>query len=250
MTRSTGLAVLASIALCATFTFAAIEFRRMGSSFASLEDRVARVETATGISSADAGGRADGAKPEAVRTPATIAGVHEEVVKLREDLARLRKEDASSGGAADNPPVPVAGGDTAKPMGKDELAKAVTDAMTAKEKADKEKQAKLYKKQMEQSAKSWANQIAGKLGLTEQQKQQVAEIFAEHWTKMSTAWTDAQADENAEAVDYQKLNEQMNEKVKTVLTPEQGAKYDEMMKKNNWWGGGGSEDDDSGASTK
>ena len=51
-------------------------------------------------------------------------------------------------------------------------------------------------------------------------------------------------------MDYQKLNEQMNEKVKAVLTPEQGAKYDEMMKKNNWWGGGGSEDDESGNSDK
>ena len=103
---------------------------------------------------------------------------------------------------------------------------------------------------MEQSGKSWENQIAGKLGRTEQQKQEVAEMFAEHWTKMSTACTEAQADENAEAVDYQKLNEQMNEKVKAVLTPEQGAKYDEMMKKNNWWGGGGSEDDESGNSDK
>ena len=40
---------------------------------------------------------------------------------------------------------------------------------------------------MEQSGKSWENQIAGKLGRTEQQKQEVAEMFAEHWTKMSTA---------------------------------------------------------------
>lgn len=250
MTRSSGIVLVASMALCATFAFAAIEFRRMGTSFAALEDRVARVETATGVTAADSAGRGDGAAQPSDRTPATIAGVHEEVVKLREELARLRKEDAGGGDVAANPPVPVAGGDPAKPMAKEELAKAVTDALAAKEKADKEKQAKLYKKQMEQSAKSWANQIAGKLGLTEQQKQQVAEIFAEHWTKMSTAWTDAQADENAEAVDYQKLNEQMNEKVKAVLTPEQGAKYDEMMKKNNWWGGGGSEDDESGNSAK
>lgn len=234
MTRLTGLAAVASIALTSAFAFAAVEFRRMGSAFASLEDRVVLVENATG-GSAGAAPLADGGFAAPGRTPATVAGVHEEVVKLREEVARLRRVEAPEAGG----PLPTtsADGSAARAPATADLAKAVTDALAAKEKVDKEKQAKLYRKQMDLSAKAWAGQLAGKLELTEQQKSQIAEIFAEYWTKMSSGWTGAAVDEDAELPDYQKLNEEMNGKVKAVMTTEQAAKYDELVKKNQVWGG-------------
>ncbi|MBI2920568.1 MAG: hypothetical protein HYY18_05740 [Planctomycetes bacterium] len=238
MTRLTGIALLACVGLGSTFTFAAVEFRRMNASFVSLDDRVARVENATGAAGLET----------STGAPATIAVVHEEMIRLREDVARLRTSVAADAGAAANG-APAAGtGHMARPAATEELAKAVTDALAAKEKADKEKQSKLYRKQMDLSAKAWAGQLAQKLELTEQQKSQIAEIFAEYWTKMSSGWTGAAVDEDAELPDYQKLNEEMNEKVKAVMTTEQAAKYDELVKKNQVWGGvvvdGGGDSDD------
>lgn len=249
MTRLSGLAAVASIALSSAFAFAAVEFRRMGSAFASLEDRVVLVENAAGGSAGTAPAPlADGGFAPAGRTPATVAGVHEEVVKLREEVAQLRRAEAPEAGG----PLPAASADesAARTPATADLAKAVTDALAAKEKADKEKQAKLYRKQMDLSAKAWAGQLAGKLDLTEQQKSQVAEIFAEYWTKMSSGWTGAAVDEDAELPDYQKLNEEMNEKVKAVMTTEQAAKYDELVKKNQVWGGVVVDSGDSGDENK
>lgn len=245
MTRLTGLAAVASIALTSAFAFAAVEFRRMGSAFTSLEDRVVLVENATGGSAGTSPAPlADGGFAAPGRTPATVAGVHEEVVKLREEVARLRREETAEVGG---PLSAQSNESAARAPATAELAKAVTDALAAKEKVDKEKQAKLYRKQMDLSAKAWAGQLAGKLELTEQQKSQISEIFAEYWTKMSSGWTGAAVDEDAELPDYQKLNEEMNEKVKAVMTTEQAAKYDELVKKNQVWGGvvvdGGDSDD-------
>lgn len=237
MSKSTGFAVFASLVICSSFVFAALEFRRMGQSFHSLEERVAKVETATGVTAESAAPAPDGAS----RTPATLAGVAEEIDRLRDEVVRLRQARETPAPSDTGAPLAAGGPDATggRKVDSAEVAKAVTDALAAEKKAEKEKQAKQYRKQMEASAKSWAAQLAKKLGLTEQQKEKVAEIFAEQWTKGSAGWYGQEADENAEPVDWEKLQKETNEKVKAHLTPEQGQKYDEMMKKQNWWGSDG-----------
>lgn len=238
MSKSTGLAVFASLVVCASFVFAGLEFRRMGQSFHAMEERVAKVEAASG---ANAEPSATGTE-NASRTPATLAGVAGEIDKLRDEVVRLRESreaEPAAGGPSPAPDTTGGASGGAKKADAAEVAKAVTEALAAEKKAEKEKQARQYKKQMEASAKQWAAQLGKKLELTEQHKEKIAEIFAEQWTKGSAGWYGQEADENAEPVDWEKLQKETNEKVKAHLTPEQGQKYDEMMKKQNWWGGDG-----------
>jgi hypothetical protein len=120
------------------------------------------------------------------------------------------------------------------------------EALVQKEKTDKEKQAKQYRKQLEVSAKSYSDNLVKPLGLNESQKTQIATIFVEQWSKMNTVWTDSGESETTEPVDYAKLQQETNEKIKQLLTPEQQGKYDEMMKKQNAWTGGTEDGNDDG----
>ena len=235
MNKLTGIAVLASIILCSAFVFAALEFRKMTVSFAALEERVVRVETAT-VSPRENASTQDGS---ANRPPATIAGVADEIGQLRKDVAALRQDRAPTDPSVEGNPAAVPPGHAGPPVNTSDVARAVTDALAAKEKSDKEKQARAYRKQMEASAKSYAATLAKQFDLTELQKSQVGDILAEQWTKMSTAWTEVSEDENAQAVDYQKLQDETNARVKAVMTQEQAARYDEFIKKQQQgWGGG------------
>ena len=221
----------------------------MSASLSALEDRLARVE---GGSAPRSDSTPSGANDSGTGKPTTTASpdVASELARLREEISALRIASSHSTGAADpadGVPLASKGGPG---LSKDDLSKAVQEALVQKEKTDKEKQARAYKKQLEVSAKSWAESLAKKLELTETQKGQLATIFAEQWGRMNTMWTDTQENENAEAVDYNKLQAETNEKVKLALTPEQGAKYDEMMKKGNAWGGGVESVDESDSSPK
>jgi hypothetical protein len=250
MTKGTGAAVFASVVLAAAFVLASVEFRRMAGALAALDERMQKIETgapAAPAAPADPGSKAAASGENASHPPATMTDVADELTKLRQEVAALRENrpHADAGGApgagsAGSPLPPPAGA-----LSKEDFAKAVQDALVAKEKADKEKQARAYRKQMEVSAKNWAASLSKQLDLTEQQKEKLTEIFADQWTKMSTAWTDSTENENAEPYDYNKLQEQTTARVKEVLTPEQGTKYDEMMKKNQWggWGQDSSEKD-------
>jgi Spy/CpxP family protein refolding chaperone len=247
MKSSTALTVFLSLVLTVSFVFASIEFRRMSGTMSALEDRLARIESSSAPRT-DAGTPHPGEEKHAAGSSGDISS---ELAKIREDIAALRTSPGSrSTGASDSPdgaPVVAKGGPA---LSKDDLSKAVQDALVQKEKVDKEKQARAYKKQLEVSAKSWAESLAKKLDLTETQKGQLATIFADQWGRMNTAWNETQENENAEAVDYNKLQTETNEKVKLVLTPEQGAKYDELMKKGNMWGGAVETTDESDSSSK
>lgn len=245
MNRAQVVTLFAGLLVAASFVFAAIEFRRVSGALASLEEKVGRPDG--GPARTDPAAPADGSARPAAGTPAPAPDLVAEVSRLREEIAALRR-----GEAPDSAPARTGGpGDSASAAGgpglnKDDLSKAVQDALAQKEKSDKEKQARAYRKQLEASAKSWAETLAKKLELTETQKSQLTAIFADQWGRMNTMWTESQENENAETVDYNKLQEETNEKVKQVLTPEQARKYDELMKKNNGWGSGtdDSADDD------
>ncbi len=251
MNRQSAVACFFGLLLAVSFVFASIEFRRMSSSLAALEERVAKTESGTAART-EAPAGADGASATDPRTPAPPGDLAAEIAKLRQEIAALRKGGTPASdpaGTAGHPDGAVAssGGPS---LNKDDLSKAVHEALVQKEKTDKEKQARAYKKQLEASAKSWAESLSKKLELTETQKNQLTAIFADQWGRMNTMWTDSQENENAEPVDYNKLQEETNEKVKLVLTPEQGAKYDEMMKKGNGWGAGTDDSAGDGESSK
>jgi hypothetical protein len=251
MNKASAAATLASVVACAAFVFAALEFRRMSASVGDLGERVGKLESGAPAAPDQGAKAADGSSPAATGTD-----LAREVAALREELAAARA-GGGSGGPALRPDGSVAGGDPLNPaarppaIDKDDVARAVTDALEAKAKADKEKQKKQYEKQMVASAKSYAAQIAKQLGLTETQKEELTRIYAEQWTKMSGGWYGGQMDEDAEPVDYTALQNETNERVKAILTPEQQTKYDEIMKKQNWGGlSSGEESDESSESNR
>jgi hypothetical protein len=250
MKSSTAITAFLGLVLTAAFVFASIEFRRMSGSLSALEDRLARVE-GTSAPHPDASTQGGARSADDKHASTSSQDIASELAKIREDIAALRNGSAShSAGSADPADTGAVASKGGPALSKDDLSKAVQDALVQKEKVDKEKQARAYKKQLEVSAKSWAESLAKKLDLTETQKNQLATIFADQWGRMNTMWTDTQENENAEAVDYNKLQTETNEKVKLVLTPEQGAKYDEMMKKGNMWGGSVETSDESDNSSK
>ena len=246
MKSSTVVMSFLGLVVTASFVIASIQFRRMT---VAIEDRLARVEG--GVAPRTDGTSSGASETGTDKRPTPLgADVASELAKLREEIAALRLGAANSPAGAD---PSEAGNLTAKggpALSKDDLSKVVQDAMVKKEKADKEKQARAYRKQLEVSAKSWAESLAKKLELTETQKNQLATIFADQWGRMNTMYTDTQENENAEPVDYNKLQTETNEKVKLVLTPEQGVKYDEMMKKGNMWGGSVESTDENDDSSK
>ena len=251
MTRTNIISLFLGFVLSAAFVFASIEFRRMTGTLASLEDRLGRAESAASPRPDASPSPGDVSQPDRHAAPATSGEVVAELTKMREEIAALRNSQPGGGsGSTGNPDGSTAGSAGGPAMSKDDLSKAVRDALVAKEKTDKEKQARMYKKQLEVSAKSWTENLSKKLDLTEQQKTKMSQIFVEQWSRMNSAWTDSGDNENAEAVDYNKVQKETNEQVKTILTPEQGAKYDEIMKKGNMWGGASSDSADSEEDTK
>ena len=78
-------------------------------------------------------------------------------------------------------------------------------------------------------AQSAVENLVKELGLTEQQKTQVAEIL----TKQMAAFRDAMANRKEGEDPREKMGELKKETdtaIKAVLTPEQGVKYDEIAK--------------------
>lgn len=235
MSKAAVAAICGTIAAAAVLS--AVQLNRLGGTLESLDARIARVESATGAAPDPAS--PDPAAPGARARTGDADGLAAEIAKLRAEIASLRAASAGGkSGTAGSGDEGVAAREPGKPAGalsKDELASAVQEAMRSKEQADREKQAKLTRKQTELSAKQWAKGLSGKLGLTEQQTQKLGEIFAEGWLKMSLGWQEAQENENAEPYDYQALQKEMNENARAILTPEQAAKYDELMKQKNTW---------------
>lgn len=248
MTRSAAVTSFLGLVLAASFVFASIEFRRMSESIAKLDEHIKSPETAAHTESGgNAGPVADTRGEKGGSSPAASNDVVAEIGKLREEIRSLREGTPARDPGQPGGPSVANGGPT---MSKEDYSRAIQDALVAKEKADKEKQARAYKKQLAVSAKSWAESLSKTLGLTEQQKNSLAEIFADEWGKMNTAWTDSQDNENAEPVDYNKVQKETTERVHLVLTADQANKYDEMMKKNNWGAWGASSDESTDDASK
>ncbi|MCE9582311.1 MAG: hypothetical protein K8T20_07445 [Planctomycetes bacterium] len=250
MNRSTAVVSLLALVLTTAFVFASIEFRRMSGSFATLDDRLARLESGSSRGDSPAPAPGDATQPDR-RIPAPNGDVAAELARIREEIASLRTSSTDhQPGSAGTPSDPVVASSGGPGLNKNDLSQAVHEALVQKDKSDKEKQAKMYRKQLEVSAKSYADNLVKPLGLTESQKTQVAAVFLDQWSKMNKMWGDTGESEDAEPVDYNKLQAETNEKIKQLLTPEQATKYDEMMKKGNMWGGGGDNSADNSESSK
>lgn len=224
MNKISVVATFIALVACAGMAFSIAELKKVSGSLRDLEERFGKMENAP---AAGGGTAASGA-------PATVADVQKELSKLKAEVATVRSEQETltaavkTGGTA-NPNGPVA---VKTPVG-DELKGAIETVLAereaAKEKARKEEEAKRAAEWQARMAQGVVDTLTRELGLTEQQKAQVVEIVTAQTTAFREAMTNRKEGENP-MEKMQALRTETDTKIKAVLTPEQGTKYDELAK--------------------
>ncbi|KAF0246846.1 MAG: hypothetical protein FD180_376 [Planctomycetota bacterium] len=238
MNKQSALPAFLSIVSCAAVVFGVIQMRRLTTSVGALEDRLAKLE-------APATAPAGGATPS--DGPRTLEDVATELKALKAEVAAVKSAAESMEAAAASQPsksVPAA----SEAQVKAAVEKALAEREDAKKKDRKEREKDLLKggDLSGFAANQAVDMLAKELGLTDQQKAQVAEILKTQIATILAAWTDRKEGEDTKAK-MEQLKLDTDTKIKGVLTPEQAVKYDDMQRNGGkgWgggkWGGGGSE---------
>jgi hypothetical protein len=232
--------LLLAASATAGVVFASVQLSRTAAQLERMENRLALVEKAvSGPAAGDnhpaaAGAEGGGDAPGAPGKVETLADAIREVRRLREDVATLQERPAPVASATNpsNPPATgTSGGATMSPE-ETAMRKVVEDVLAAKEKekaeADRKRMAEFQKARLERMV----GDLTEKLGLSAQQKDQVAQILGTAGDKQAEIWANTKEGENPWPK-VQELRKETDGQVKQYLTAEQQGKYDEYMKATN-----------------
>jgi hypothetical protein len=230
-------ATFLALVACAGMAFSIMETRKVTT---ALEDRLAKLEgapaAAGGNGPATGGGSSTG-------TPSSVSEVAQELTKLKAEMAAVKSQQetiVAAAAGAKNGGTPAATGDK-KPvaLASEEVKAAVEEVLAAKEKEKAEKDAKRTADMLAGAQQRAVDKLVTELGLTEQQKSQVAEILTVQMAAFRDAFTNRKDGEDM-GTKIADLRKETDTKMKAVLTPEQGVKYDELAKNPMaLFGGGG-----------
>lgn len=233
MNKGSAFGVLVALVACAGVGFSVVEMKKMSGSLAQLEERLAKVETVTAAPPAPASGSA-GSSSAAAPAPATMAEVAQEIARLKSEMAQVRDEQATMSAAADSKPKDTK---VARPSN-EEMEAAVNAVLEKKEQERRDRDAKRTQEWQGRATQGMVDNLVKELGLTEQQKTQVTEIVTAQMAAFRDAFSNRKEGEDPMAK-VTELRKDTDTKIKAVLTPEQGTKYDEIAKNPMaMWGGG------------
>lgn len=233
MNKGSAFGVLVALVACAGVGFSVVELKKMSGSLAQLEERLAKVETVTAAPPAPPPG-SGGSSAIAGSAPATMAEVAQELARLKSEMAMVRDEQATMAAAADSRPKDA----KVARVSSEEMEAAVNAVLEKKEQERKERDAKRTQEWQARAAQGMVDNLVKELGLTEQQKAQVTEIVTAQMAVFRDAFTNRKEGEDV-MTKMTELRKDTDTKIKAVLTPEQGTKYDELAKNPmQMWGGG------------
>lgn len=250
-----GLVVVIVLVLCSLGGLAMVAMENQ-----ALKDRIAALER-------------PGARPAAPAAAAPVAGPQATVLPqsdtshLEARIAELEKRAIPSGGpdplptagpkpVATTDPSATATGDVAQetPPVNEEFRKAVLAVLKERDDKAKERDSERSKMWMESMVERQLGDLAEKLALTDTQKEQIGAIFKEGMGKLAKVWApmmggaaagDQKIDRTQMMAETTKITAEVDAQAKTLLTVEQGAKYDDWRKEQNMgmfggrMGGGG-----------
>jgi DNA repair exonuclease SbcCD ATPase subunit len=235
MNKLSAVGIFLSLVACTLGAFAMVEMRKLNDSVAALQERLGKVDGQPAAGTPDSTDTA--ARPAG---PASFQEVAAELAKIKQDLGQVRSaqdEQATSLATLEKRPVAPAGGDTVKPT--DEAVKVAVEAVLAeRDKARAEADAKRRDQMMAGAQTAMLDNLAKELGLTEQQRTQVGEILKVQMDAFRGVWTNREEGSDPRAK-MEELKKDTDTKIKAVLTPEQGIKYDEIAKEPMRMFGGG-----------
>lgn len=233
MNKLSGVGILIGLVACAGLAFSIVELRGVTTSMAKFDERLAKLESAPAVAPAAFAG------PPAFM--ATVSEVQNQLTKLKSEVAAVKSEQALLASGTTSGTKPPDGERVTVKVG-DDLKAAVEEVLVAREaKADaerKERDAKRTSDFMARAQTGMIDTLTKELGLTAQQKSQVADIVTVQMTAFREAFSNRKEGEDPQAK-MAELKKDTDTKIKAVLTPEQGIKYDELAKNPMAMMGGG-----------
>lgn len=235
MNKPSAAGIFLSLVACTGVAFAIFELRKLRDSLHDLEGRLAQSDAGSPVP-----GKAVGSGGASDNSPKTVAEIAEEMNKLRVELGAVKTstETLEAAMAGESKPVKRDGGTVAS---EDAIKAAVEKALKERDEArDKERRERGARWGGDMAAgftNSILDTLTKELGLTEQQKTQVSEILKAQSTAIMGAWTNREEGTDPMAK-MQEVRKDTDTKIKAVLTPEQGTKYDELAKDPAKLGGG------------
>lgn len=227
-------ATFIALVACAGMAFSIAELKKVSGSLRDVEERLAKMENAPAAGGGNGAASSGGGS--------TAYEVAQEIKQLKAEMATVKSEQETLTAAVKTGGTPKTDGAVAsKPPVGDELKSAIETVLAereaAKDKARKEEEAKRAAEWQARMAQGVVDTLTRELGLTEQQKAQVTEIITAQTTAFREAMTNRKEGENP-MEKMTALRTETDTKLKAVLTPEQGTKYDELAKNPMaLWGG-------------
>lgn len=235
-----GASLLLSAGAAAGIVFASVQMGRLSGSLERVDARLSALEKSAGLAPSGESRDADGsaadpaAAPKTAGTIETLGDAIREVRKLRDEVSLLQERNSPppSGTAADAGGRTSAGGpDGAAAAASDQvvLRKAIEDVLAAREQeraeADRKRAAEWAKARLERTL----NDLTEKLQLNGAQRDEIAKILTAASEKQQELWANRKEGENPWEK-MQAIRRDQDAAAKALLTAEQQAKYDEVMR--------------------
>lgn len=238
-------AAFLSVASVAGVVFASVQLTRANATIEKVEARLAALERTNGVVPGEKGASGDAGSdsPGSGAKVETLGDAIREVKRLHEEVDALRAHDGEKPVSSPTPKTDPGSkpADASPKFSPEETAmrKVVDTVLAEKEQervdAEKKRQAEWQKARLERQI----NDMTERLGLSAQQKDQVAQVMTTFSAQQADLWANRKEGEDM-GPKMRELREQTTAGVKQYLTSEQQVKYDEYLKTEGRprWGGG------------